>query len=114
MDKLSKELEKIIEGDFGFSIDILEKLKIHNSSLEFYIQNKHKMSIEESGENVYFHIKDKVLKKDINNVLGKSWKEKTRYFSAEEMEKYLQKIDYKGLPLDRTSFAEIEKRIEKI
>jgi len=114
MKKLSKGVEKIIEKDIGFSIDILKKLKIHNHLFEFYVQNKYRINIEEFGEDVSFHIKDRGLKKDINNVLGKSWRERTRYFSVEEMEKYLQKIDYKGLPLDRTSFAEIEKRIEKI
>lgn len=100
MKKLSKGVEKIIEEHIGLSLNILKK--IDHLSFTFYIQNRYKMSIEEFKGDVYFHIKERGLKKDVNNVLGKSWRERTRYFSPEEMEKYLQKIGYKELPLDTT------------
>ncbi len=114
MSRLSKELEQIIEGDVGFSIDILKKLKIHNISLEFYIQNQNKISLEESGEEVSFNIKDRILRRNINKVLKKPQKERTNYFSEKEMEEYFYRTGYNGLPLDTRSRVEINRRLEKI
>ncbi len=114
MHKLSKELEKMIEEEFKFSIEILKRLKVHNRILEFYIQNKNKIVIEEFGEEAYFIIKDNKLERSIKKVLKEGRKETKSYFSEEEMSKYLWQIGYRGLPPTTISFAEVNKRIEKI
>ena len=95
-DKSKENIEKIT----GLSIEVIRR--ISPLPFGFYIQNSDKITIGSPGEEVYFKIKNRKLRGDINKVLLRNRENRADYFSEEEIEEYLHRIDYKGLPIDAT------------
>ncbi len=97
MDKLSRKCEEAIEKSTGLPIDTLRK--IDHLPFKFYLQNRDKITLEDSEDGIYFKIKSWWLRIGINMVLQP---EKGKYsFSQSEIETYLYRMDYR-FPLDTT------------
>ena len=74
--RLSNESKKNIETITGLSLDIIERISLR--SLEFYIQNIGKMSIEDCGGEFYFIIENRRLRRRINNALLRDRRKRKR------------------------------------
>jgi len=97
MKKLSKTTESYIEKSTGLPIDTLRK--IDHLPFMFYLQNRGKVTIEDSKDGIHFNIKSLWLRIGVNMVLQP---EKEKYsFSQLEIENYLYRISYR-FPLDTT------------
>jgi hypothetical protein len=93
--RLTEKSKECIRKLTGLPFEVIQL--IDSRALQFYFQNTNRIKIEREGNEILYTILDKRLKRKIRRVSGKK---KDSQFYEEDINNYLNSIDYRGLPID--------------